>query len=278
MSVSIASTPDPFLLNEYPVQGYPLGFGYNDITGRTEVSSLITDRPNTKIVIVDGQSEHATASGTGTYSTVSAQANNLNVYNGGIYLGADPVLGCSSAPSVGVSSVNMRIADRIIARGKATRVIMVPIAIGGTLWAAYEPTASGSLFTRFQAAYNRLAAKGLAPDAIIAARGVTDAGAGTSGASVRASINAWITGVRGLGCVAPIYLGIFTMAGGSVNATIQTAIANAVSDNSSNNVFTGYNGDTNATVAGGYRLADGTHLSNTGLTLVANGWADLIYP
>jgi len=273
-----SSSPDPFLFNEYPPQGVPNGVGYNNIRGRTEKTSVVSDRANTAIVIVDGQSEHATSNGVAAYTTVNAQAHQLNIYNGGIYDGLDPVLGASYAPGVGESSPVMRIADRIITGGKKTRVIMVPIAMGGTPWAIYDPAATGSLFTRFRTAYRRLAAIGLAPDFILSARGATDNTLATSRASVRASANSWVTGVRALGCTAPIYIGKFTMASGATSANVQNGIADAISDNSGNNVFAGYDGDTNATVAGGYRLADQTHLSATGLTLVANGWADIIYP
>lgn len=271
------SAADPYLFNER-VAGLAGNCGFFDIRTRTLQASAIADRANTKIIIVDGQSEHATAGGVATYTTVNAAAHNLNIYDGGIYSGADPVLGASDATATGPSSPIMRIADRIITRGKATRVIMVPIAVGGTLWASYDPAASGSLFTRVQCAIRRLSAIGLSPDFICAARGSSDNAAATSAASIRSSINAWITGIRNMGCTAPIYIGKFTMNGGSVSATIQSGIASAISDNSGNSVLAGYDGDTNATVAGGYRLADSTHLSATGLTLVANGWADLVCP
>lgn len=276
MTPATGSAPDPYLLNEYPPQGKPNGMGYYNIRGRTEVSSIISAPTTTKIVIVDGQSEHATANGTMTYSTVNAASNQLNIYDGAIYAGADPVLGASDAPNVGYSSMVMRFADRLITQGRATRVIMVPIAIGGTPWAIYDPAADGSLFTRFRCAYRRLAALGLTPDAIVVARGATDNDLNTSAASIKASIWAWADGVRALGCVAPIYLGKFTMVSGSVDTTVQTGIDNAI--DVGRDIRTGYNGDSNLTVAGGYRLADQTHLSNTGLTKSANDWADLVFP
>lgn len=273
--IFIASREDPFLVNEYPPSGNPQGVGFSNTRGRTLVSSIVADRANTKIVILDGQSEHATADGTATYLPASSQAHQLNIYDGGIYLGRDPVLGASVAPQVGPSSVIMRIADRIIARGKATRVVMVPIAIGGTPWAIYDPAAAGNLFTRVRAAIRRLSALGLSPDDIIAARGATDNNLGTSAASITNSIWAWTDGVRALGCTAAIWLGKFTMSSGVVSTTVQTGIANAI--DAGRNIKIGYDGDTNLTVAGGYRL-DGTHLSDLGLTTAANGWADLVYP
>lgn len=262
-------------MNEYSIP--PDGIGYNKIRGRTEKSSVIADRANTKIIIVDGQSEHATANGTGAYTTVSANVHNFNIYDGGIYDCIDPLLGQSSAPSVGTSSVAARIGDRIIAQGGATRVIMVPIAMGGTPWAIYQPTATGSLFTRVQAAILRLRALGLAPDAIMVARGTTDNGAGTTQASAKASMLAWVNGVRALGVTCPIYLGKFTYAGVALgNSTAIRAAVDEVVATAGLNVLAGYDGDSNLLLANGYRLADTIHLSETGLTRSANGWADLI--
>ncbi len=248
--------------------------GYSDSRGRNQVSSVLSDRANTKIIIVDGQSEHATSNGTATYSRVSNQVFNFNIYDGAIYDGVESVLGCTSAGAP--SSQILRIGDRIISRGKASHVVMVPIAMGGTSWTKYDPAGSHSLFTRVQAAIRRLAVQGYAPDAIIVARGARDNFLGTSAATITAAITAWATGVRGLGCNAPIYVGKFTMNSGSVSITVQTGIANALSVPL--NVNAGYDGDTNLTVAGGFRLGDNTHLSDTGLTAAANGWADLLFP
>jgi hypothetical protein len=276
-SAAIASSIDPYLMNEYPPQGVA-GVGYSVISGRTQKASIVSDRPNTGIVIIDGQSEHATANGTTAYTMVNAAAHQLNVYDGGIYDIIDPPLGCSHAPTVGPTGPVGPFADRPISQGKKTRMIVVPIAIGGTPWAIYDPTATGSLFTRTRCAIRRLLAHGLEPDFIISGRGATDNTLGTSRASIRASVNAYINGVRAMGCTSPIYLGKFTMVSGATSANVQNGIADAISDNAGNGVFAGYDGDTNATVAGGYRLPDQTHLSNTGRTLVGHGWADLLFP
>ena len=63
---------------------------------------------------------------------------------------------------------------------------------------------------------------------------------------------------------------------GATSATVQQGLADAI--DAGRNIIAGYDADTNCTVAGGFRLADQTHLSNTGLTLSANGWADLVFP
>ena len=271
---SAASSIDPFLVNEYPSQ--PIG--YKNAAGKVQVTSVISAPSTTKTVIVGGQSNMATACGTATYTTVSSSANNLSIYDGGIYAGSDPVLGASYAPATGLSSVPMRIADRAIAQGKATRAIMVPVAIGGTPYAAWVPTASNTLFTRVSTAILRCRARGLEPDVFVWGQGETDNGLGTSAASVTASIQAIVGAIRAapISCTAPFYVGLYTMVSGSSSATIRTGISNSVS--APLNIVLGYDADTNCTVAGGFRLADQTHLSNTGLTLSGNGWADLVFP
>ncbi len=271
------SVNDPFLFNEYPPQGIG-GIGYSNIRGKTEQSSVIAAPLTTKTLLICGQSNHATTCGTATYATVSAQAQNLSIYDGGIYNGSDPVLGCTSVPAVGPSSVCMRIADSMISRGKATRCIVVPVAVGGTPLAAWEPTAAGTLFGRISTGILRARARGLEPDAFFLGEGETDNSLGTSAASVKASIWAIVDGIRAapLSCTAPFYVGIFTMVGGVTSPTVRTGLVNSV--DAGRNIILGYDADTNLPVAGGYRLADGTHLSTLGLNTLAPGWTTLVYP
>lgn len=270
---SVSSGPDPYAFNEYGAS-----VGFSNSRGRTPVSSALV--ASTVSVIVDGQSEHANSNGTAAYTASNANSHHINIYDGEIYPGLDPILGASpyNAPtSPGPSCQVMMIADRIFVNRPSTpRVVMAPIALGGTPWAMYDPAVAGSLFTRFSAAYRRLAKVGLTPNAIIAARGATDNNLGTSAASVKASIWAWADGVRALGCVAPIYVGKFTMLAGAVSSAVQTGIDNSI--DVGRDIRAGYDGDANLTVAGGFRLVDQTHLSATGLTKSGNGWADLIFP
>lgn len=268
------SAPDPYSTPEYP--GVPSGWRH--IQGRAQQSSIIISPLLTKTIIVGGQSNHATTGGSGSYSTVSANAQQLNIYDGAIYAGQDPVLGVTYDGNSSVSSINMRMADRIVVNHPTYRVIVVPIAIAGTPYAAWvpDPTGNTSLFYRLQTAILRCRARGLEPDFIIWGQGETDNTLGTSAASVKASLWSIVDGVRALGCVAPFYAGTFTLNTGAVSAAVATGIANSV--DAGRIIRAGYNADTNATVAGGYRAVDQTHLSNTGLTLVANGWADLILP
>jgi hypothetical protein len=274
--IGLASRPDPYRVNEYPPQGVN-GIGFRNVSSRTLQSSIIVAPSTTKTVIIAGQSNHATAPGTTTYTTVSSQAQNLNIYDGGIYAGADPILGATNAATVGVSSVSMRLMDRLISQGKATRAIAVPIAVGGSTYADWVPGSTYGLFTRLSTAILRCRARGLEPDAILWAMGETDGTLGTSAASITASINAITDAVRAMSCVAPAYFGKFTMVSGTANSAVRTGIDNAI-DTTGRKIYAGYDADTTLTVASGYRLADQTHLSDTGLSALANGWQQLAFP
>jgi hypothetical protein len=266
--------PDPFVINEYP-PGQATSIGFSDTRGKTKVSSLIVDPSTTKTIIVGGQSNHQTACGTVPYTTVSPQAHNLNIYDGAIYAGSDPVLGCGFG---GASSVCMRIADSMIARGKATGCIVVPIALGSTIFAVWEPSFPATLFTRIRAAVLRCRALGLEPDAFFWGEGETDSHIGTSAASVTASIRAIVDAIRAppLSCNAPFYAGLFTTVTGVPSPTVRAGISNAV--DVEKNIILGYDADTNLTAAAGFRLPDQLHLNDAGLDTLATGWTTLAYP
>lgn len=273
--IASGSTADPFLFKEYVAQNE---LGNSDIRGKTEQSSIIADIPNTKSIIIMGQSNMSTSIGTTTYTTLSASAQNLSIYDGAIYNGSDPVLGANIG-GASISSVCMAIADSMITRSKATRCIVVPIAMGGTPFAAWAPATANTLFGRLTTAIYRLRARGLEPDAIFCGMGETDNTLATSAASITASINATVDGIRAapVSCNTKFYVGKYTMVSGAVSATVQTGIANSI-DNPGRKIFVGFDADVNCTVAGGFRLGDQTHLSNTGRATSATGWTTVAFP
>ena len=270
--IGFGSAPDPFIMNEY-VTGFTSG--YYVLSGKTLQTSTLTST-TVKTVIIGGQSNMATAPSTVTYVTVSSQAQNLNVYDGGFYSGSDPVLGCSNTPGTGVSSINMRFADSVISSSKATQCIVVPIALAGTPFVFWTPNSSASLFNRITTAVLRCRARGLEPDAFIWGEGEQDNGLGTASSAVTDYIHQIVVGIRAIPCAAPFYVGVYTMAGGVTSSAVAAGITASVS--SSLNIILGFNADTNCPVAGGFRLADNTHLSNLGLNTASTGWRQLVFP
>lgn len=272
----IVSAIDPYQMPE----STPTNTGFRDTRNYALLTSVIG--ANTKCVIIGGQSNHANSVGTSAYTVTQAGSHILNPYDGGIYAGGDPMLGTTPAYDGGpagalASNISMVVADRIIANGKATTVVICNIAVGGTPFIDWRPTSTNSMHPRLITAILRCRARGLEPDCIIWGQGETDNILGTSAASVTASIQAIVDGIRAapVSYTGPFYIGKFTLAV-TVSATVQTGIANSI--DAGRNIVAGYDADTNATVAGGFRNAGDVHLSNTGRDLVGQGWADLIFP
>jgi hypothetical protein len=262
-SMNCASAADPYVINEFNKW-----VGYRDTRGRTQVSSIVNPA-TTKVIVIDGQSLLATCNGSSAYTPISGQVHNLNIYDGAIYAGADPVLGASLN---GFTSPVLRIADRIIANGKASRVIVVPIATGGSLWAAVRPDAANSIFTRSKTALLRCRALGFEPDAWYVGRGESDAVSGTSATSLRDSGWAFADGLRSLGFAGPIYVGLHSMQGNVTNATARSGLSMMV--DAGRDIRAGVDCDA---LTGSNRV-DGTHLSNAGCDAYGHAIADLMFP
>jgi hypothetical protein len=270
--IGFGSAPDPFIMTEY-VTGFTSG--YYVLTGKNLQTSTLTST-NIKTVITGGQSNMATAPSSITYATVNSLAWNMNPYDGGFYNGSDANLGCSNTTNVGVSSMNMRFADSVITSSKATQCIMVPIALAGTPYAIWTPNASGSIFNRIKTAVLRCRARGLEPDAFVWGEGEQDNILGTASSAVTDSIQQIVVGIRAIPCTAPFYVGLYTMAGGTTSSAVRAGITASVS--SSLNIVLGFDADTNCPVAGGFRLADNTHLSNLGLNTASTNWRTIVFP
>lgn len=134
------------------------------------------------------------------------------------------------------------------------------------------------MFGRIQAAILRSRARGLEPDAIFWGQGEHDGGVGTSAGSVTQSIRNIVDAIREapLSCNAPFYVGQYTMVGGVTSANVRAGIASAVEV--ARNIKFGDDADANLTVAGGFRLADGAHASDTGLAVSATAWTTFAFP
>lgn len=257
-AIRITVNQNPFPFNEYPPANFS---GYSNTNGKI----LVTSYPEvkTRVVIVGGQSNHCTFCGSQPYVSHNPGAHNLSIYDGNLYIAADPVLGCHSIPEVGPSSIGARLPDAIIDAGDVQRCIVIPIGIGGVQFSTSLPGAPGTLFGRLMAAINWCRFYALEPDHIIWAQGETDGANGTPGATVTAQINAIVDGVRATNCRAPFHLGLFTTVAGQANATIRQALLNAISP--IRNIVLGYDADTNLPAATGFRQPDGTHLSESAL-------------
>lgn len=262
------SVNDPFSFNEMT----GIEKGWQSLEGKTQHDSHLTGI--VKTIILGGQSNMSNSLSTAGYTRTQANSLMLNIYDGAIYSGDDPCLGCGNIAAA--SCVALPLADSLITRLQCNVCVVVPIAIGGTAFADWVPSNAAGLFGRLSAAVLRCRARGLEPDAIIWGQGERDNTLGTAQDTVRDQIRAIVDGVRALGCLTPFYPGLYTMTGGSTSATVRAGITASVDPG--RNMIIGYDADTNCTVAGGFRNADQTHLSATGRSTAASGWSNLVFP
>lgn len=257
------SQPDPFVITELP--GQPVG--NSNASGRITQPPI----PATWLVLVYlGQSTIA-GNATGTYTTVSANSKMLNVYDGGIYPCANPVLGSSIPTTLGSNGVSCQTADGLIGMGTFPGVLIVNIAIDGTSVANWQ---GPQLSSRINAAWNRLAhtynTSGTSlltnPMYVSWHQGEQETGLGTLGPAYTTGVQSVATQWRNLGYTGPFFVATETVVSNTPNSTIATAQANAVS--TPLHIVAGSNWD-NFTGATYRQAADGTHPTAAGASAFA---------
>ena len=197
-----------------------------------------------------------------------ANIHNLNLYDGGLYAGADPLLGCQNIPTRGPGNIFTRMADKLITDGKYTDVVLVSVGIGGSpvnAWAT-DPT----LNRRATVGAGRAAAIGLKVSAFLWMQGEADTA--TSQASYATDLATVISMPRIAGLNAPWLIGKCTYALGAVAPAVQAAQAGIVNGI---DIFAGANTDT-LTGTAVNRQADDTHFSDAGAVAAGNLWAAAI--
>jgi hypothetical protein len=159
---SAPSSPDPFTI----VEEQSAAAANHDANGKTLYTGSLS---GAVILIIAGQSNAANSFPT-PYTPSNTTVYNLNVYDGAVYKAVDPLLGCSTVAPAG--HFGGRLADKIIAAGPATKVVLVPVSISGTVVSQWTgPTNFGN---RISVAIARLAARGLTPSVILWGQGESD--------------------------------------------------------------------------------------------------------
>lgn len=249
--------------------------GFSDATGKSTVSGTISSGESTLVLMCFGQSIAASSAPT-AYTPSNAKVHQLNIYDGLTYQAADPMMGLSGKAGGGFGgSYLSRLGDKIIGDGKKSRVILVPISIGGT---TINEWATGNLAHRLDVALLHLRAQQWIgnPDASLKVMldiGQTDGANGTTQSAWLASFAKAVNRINKLGIGSPpIYVAQSTYQLSAANSTIRAAQA-AVVDNVQ--VFAGPDLDT---LTGADRQADGTHLSDAGADAAATLWRPIVAP
>lgn len=256
------STSDPFVLHDVRSEVALSNNGYNVTAGRTLVNpTSMTGR--IKVLVMLGQSNIANSGQGGTYTLSNpTKVLNLNVWDGGLYEAADPILGADGP----YSAMGTKLGDTLITDNYADYVVLVPAAIGSTRISQW---ASGGICNhRIGVTFRRVAAIGLTPTHVLWQQGESDKAFGTSQATYASKLSSIITEVQTF-TAAPIFVAQASWIAGAASSAI--AAAQAASWNGTT-VIQGANTDS---LDNSYRTAQ-VDFTYAGMTAVAALWAPII--
>jgi Carbohydrate esterase, sialic acid-specific acetylesterase len=261
--------PDDIVLGTLDTrENLDLGWsGFADTSAKERASSTIQgDRSRAAVVITLGQSNAANHGG-GHY-TATKCVDNFNVYDGSCYHAADPLLGASGEGG----NFATRFGDMVIERGLFDRVIIAPIAIGGT---TVEQWAEEGLFNRrILALVRRLHDASLTPDFILwqqgeGNRGLVDPG----GHQYCKNLLEVVQTFRRFGVDAPFFIALagddFSL-GGPAQQYVRLGQLSAIHPE----LGTYFGPDTN--IIGREHCSDPVHLTESGISMLAKMWVDTL--
>lgn len=115
----------------------------------------------TLVAVMAGQSNIANYGVTPYTPTHISKIDNISFLDGGCYQGKDPALGATGHDG----SWLFRFADKLISEGTFDRVMLIPVAVGGSTIEEWAP--NGVLQNHLRVACRRAAAHGLLVNAIL---------------------------------------------------------------------------------------------------------------
>lgn len=255
-----STSADDYTLGEYIITGGPPNDnrGYASTSGKTPQAIP----PRVLLLITAGQSNIANTGVTNYTPTHASAIGNFNSYDGSLYAYADPLLG----PSGNTANMVGRLADQIISAGLFDRVIVVPLAVGGSTVAQWAP--GGILDNRLSIALARLKGRGIVNPTMALLWGQGESEVGTSQNDYETAFNSMISSVVSAGFTGRVFVAQQTWFGGVTKSAIRAAQA-AVVDNVT--IFAGPDADA---LGSSYRQVDNTHFNDAGQTAYASGWSD----
>ncbi len=238
---------------------------FRDPSQRTQVPCRADGR--TAVIVTLGQSNAANYAL--MWYTPKHDVLNFDLYDGRCYKARDPLLGASGTGG----NFATPLADMLIERGLYARVIIAPIAMGGST--VEEWADEGRFNRRILVLIRRLFDAGLTPTAILWHQGESDAGVGDAQVrQYRKNLLEVIATFRTYGVSAPFFVALATKCGSGPTPsgrTIRDGQASAV--NPLDNVFLGPDTDT---LGDEYRDKEHCHFNAAGLLRHAAMWADVL--
>ena len=268
-----------------------------DPTGRERVSCANIPRTALAVILIAGQSNASNsvpADANGKHYSTQNPVFSLNIGDGKCYVAKNPLLGTDSRLDANNQpsgqSFALPLASALIDAGLYERVLLVPIAVSGTLieqWIPSPPRTPGaSLFNRFVSATNYLKGVGLTPTFVLWHQGEGNSGPlqahakrGTLTTDLeRATTLSWmrnflhiVAALRGMGVDAPVFVAKATICGGAEPGAIIRKAQGGVADPAAR-IFPGPDTD-----AIDFALRhDGCHFSHEGNLVHAHKWYEVL--
>jgi hypothetical protein len=244
-----------------------IGSLQSDYIGRTPMHPDELKGARTAVIITAGQSLIANRVTAGYTQANPTLVGNLSQFDGGIYRCQEPLLGTSGASVGNEGNYAMRLADKLIANNKATRVVIAPIAMGGSTIAHWG--ADGQHTDRIIAVCERLRLHGLTPAYSLAQQGESDHNTDPTVYTNRLNDTIGVFRAQGVNC--PFYICLSTWLNGVTKGTIRTAQQACV--NNAANVYLGPNSDN----LDASNRSDNTHYNATGANAIADLWVPILH-
>jgi Carbohydrate esterase, sialic acid-specific acetylesterase len=238
---------------------------FRDTSNRKKTACSVDGR--TAVIVTLGQSNAANYAL--TRYTPKHDVLNFDLYDGDCYKAQDPLLGASGIGG----NFATPLADMLIERGLYRRVIVAPIAMGGST--VEEWADDGMFHRRILVLIRRLFDAGLTPNLILWHQGEGNSGAGDGhGRQYRKNLLEVVDTFRSYGISAPFFVALATKCGAYPRPNgdnIRDGQASAV--NPLDNIFLGPDTDS---LGDAYRDQDHCHFNGAGLMRHAAMWADVV--
>jgi hypothetical protein len=224
-----------------------------------------------------GQSNNESEAPSAYTATNASAIDDFNAYDGAIYAAAEPHLG-TNYNSTGLGLMDYRVADTLITNNKFDRVILVPMAIGGTNILQWS---NGGVIQNLPCtAMARLAARSITPAttnvtfAVDWGQGEAEVSLSTSQSTYQTALTQIATNLSSCGFSGRMFVNTETWGGGSTYAPVQAA-QGAIAGTTAGNVA--IKAGANLDSLNNSNRVDTTHFNDTGsaagAALKISAWA-----
>ena len=246
----------------------PLHLSFRRTAGRRLIEDkLFAGDQGVAVILGAGQSNIANECEASAKHQPREGVYNFNFFDGRCYVAKDPLLGAS----IDRSNVLTRLGDLLVDRGNYRRVLLVPIAHGGTYAREWSP--GGRMFSRLQWTLEQLRERRIGITHVLWQQGEAEAAAANPSAEDWIShFQATAGAIRAAGTDAPIYVAQSTICCNDPHEAIRSAQRRVT--NPQARILAGPDTDQ----IGRDGRFDGCHFSAAGLRRAAELWYQALCP